>query len=166
MLTGDLRLVDVWSIIKELCAFLGTGAKMGAQLRPKLDSCLMQPTRTVKEREMATYFCYISSAVVSYMDKVYSIVRKTYDRKPMDEMEDLDVNAFIWRMFMNTTLQTAVHLGQDYDQNLRFVKNHFGSSLKKLCQETENLIKNQTAIIGVSMIDYGDHTWSATSLLA
>ena len=36
---------------------------------------------------------YISSAVVSYMDKVYSIVTKTYDRGPKDEMEDLDVNA-------------------------------------------------------------------------
>ena len=39
---------------------------------------------------------YMSSEVVSYMDKAYSIVRKTYDRKPTDEMEDLDVNAAIW----------------------------------------------------------------------
>ena len=99
------------------------------------------------------------------MDKVYSIVRKTYDRRPTDEMEDLNVNAAIWRMFMNTTLQASVHLGQDYDKNLRFVKNHFWSSLKKLCKETEKLIKNQTEIIGLSTIDYGDHTWSATSLL-
>ena len=52
-------------------------------------------------------------------------------------MEDLNVSAAIWRMFMNTTLQVAVHLGQDFDQNLRFVKNHFWSSLKKLFKETE-----------------------------
>ena len=39
---------------------------------------------------------YISSEVVSCMDKAYSIVRKTYDRKPTDQMEDLDVNAAIW----------------------------------------------------------------------
>ena len=69
---------------------------------------------------MATFF-YISSAVVSYMDKVYSIAKKTYHRKPTDEMEDLDVNAAIWGMFLNTTLQAAVHLRQDNDQNLRFV---------------------------------------------
>ena len=81
-------------------------------------------------------------------------------------MEDLDVTAAIWEMFMITTLQAAaVHLGQDYDQNLRFAKNHFRSSLKKLCKETEKLIKDQTEIIGVSLIDYKDHTWSATSLL-
>ena len=39
---------------------------------------------------------YISSAVVSYTDKVYSIERKTYDRGPTDEMEDLNVNAAVW----------------------------------------------------------------------
>ena len=68
---------------------------------------------------------YISWAVVSYIDKVCSIVRKTYDRGPADEMENLNVNAAIWRMFVNTALQAAVHLGQDYDQNLPCVKNHF-----------------------------------------
>ena len=49
---------------------------------------------------------------------------ESYDRKPVDEMEDPDVNAAIWGMFLNTTPQAAVHLGQDYDQNLRFVKNN------------------------------------------
>ena len=41
-------------------------------------------------------------------------------------------------MLMNTTLQATIHIGQDYDQNLRFVKNNFWSSLKKLFKETEN----------------------------
>ena len=62
---------------------------------------------------------------MSYIDKVCSIARKTYDRGPVDEMENLNVNAAIWRMFVNTALQAAVHLGQDYDQNLLCVKNHF-----------------------------------------
>ena len=101
----------------------------------------------------------ISPAVLSYMDKVYSIVRKTYDRGPMDEME-----AFL-RMFMNTTLQAAVHLSLNNDQNFRFVKNYFWSSLKKLFKETEKLIKNQKEITGVSMIDHEEHTWSSTTLL-
>ena len=75
------------------------------------------------------------------------------------------MNAAIWGLFMNTTPQAAVHLGQDDDQNLRFVKDRFWSSLKKLFKETQKLIKNQTVIIGVSMIDYEEHTLSATSLL-
>ena len=51
------------------------------------------------------------------------------------------------------------------DQNLRFVKNHFWSSLKKLFKGTEKLIKNQTEIIGLSMIDYEEYKWSTTRLL-
>ena len=40
---------------------------------------------------------YMSSEDGSYMDKVYSIVRrKTYDRGPSGEMEDLHVTAAIW----------------------------------------------------------------------
>ena len=70
----------------------------------------------------------------------------------MDEMEDIHVNAAIWGVFMNTTLQAAVHLGQDYDQNLRFVKNHIWSSLKKLFKETEKLMRDQKEITGVSML--------------
>ena len=67
---------------------------------------------------------------------------------------------------MNTALQAPVHLGQDYDQNFRFVKNHYLEFfLKKLLKETEKLIKNRTEINGVSLIDYEDYTLSATSLL-
>ena len=84
------------------------------------------------ERKKWPHNLYISSAVVSHMDKVYSIVRKTYDLWPTDQMDDLNVNAAIRGMFMNTTLQAAVHLVQDYGQNLRFVKNHFWSSWKQL----------------------------------
>ena len=85
------------------------------------------------------------------MDKVHSLVRKTYDRGPTDETEDLNVNATIWRMLMNTTLQAAIFLGQDSDQDLRFVKNHFWSSVKKFIKESDKLIKNQTELIGVSL---------------
>ena len=59
-----------------------------------------------------------------FMEAVFSIVRKIYGKQLGDPMEDLNVNLAIWRMFMNTTLRAAVHLGKDYDMNLRFVKNY------------------------------------------
>ena len=40
---------------------------------------------------------HMSPAVVSHMDTDCAIVRKIYDREPTDNMEDLDVNAAIWR---------------------------------------------------------------------
>ena len=51
------------------------------------------------------------------------------------------MNAAILGMFMNTTLQVAVHLGQDYAENLRFVKNHLWKPVKQLFNDTEKLIQ-------------------------
>ena len=55
----------------------------------------------------------ISPDCVPHMEKVFSIVRKIYDRKPTDDMKYLDVNTAIWSTFMSVTLQAAVHLGPD-----------------------------------------------------
>ena len=38
----------------------------------------------------------------------------------------------IWGMFMNSTLRAAVHLGKDYDLNLRFVKNYLWKTTGQL----------------------------------
>ena len=59
------------------------------------------------------------------------------------------MNAAIWNIFLNTTLQAPVHLGQDYEVNLQFVKNHL----------------YQIEIIGVTIIDFKELTWRSTSLL-
>ena len=65
------------------------------------------------ERIEWSHNLHMSPATVHHMEAVFSIVRKIYERGPDDPMEDLDVNMAIWRIFLNTTLQAAVHLGQD-----------------------------------------------------
>ena len=66
----------------------------------------------------------VSPATVYHMEAVFSIGGKIYERGPDDPMDDLDVKMAIWGIFLNTTLRAAVHLGQDHDANLRFVKKH------------------------------------------
>ena len=56
------------------------------------------------------------------MEAVFSMVRNINGKPLGDPMEDLNVNLAVWRMVMNTTLRAAVHLGKDYDMNLRFCK--------------------------------------------
>ena len=65
-------------------------------------------------------------------EAVFSIVRGVYGREPDDPMDEMDVNTAIWCIFLNTTLQAAVHLGQDHEANLRYVKNHFATSVGQL----------------------------------
>ena len=136
---------ESWSIHEDEATGKPVAYKTGAG-KPAASSISENLGNRIAERKKWPHDFYISSAAVSHMDKVYSIVRQTYDRGPTDEMNDLHVNAAIWGMFVNTTLQAAVHLGQDHDRNLRSVKNQFWSSLKNLVKETENLIKNKTEI--------------------
>ena len=85
---------------------------------------------------------------VPHMEKVFSIVRKIYDRKPRDNLKDLDVNTAFWCIFMS-----AVHLGRDYSLNLRFVKNQSSKSVGQLFRTPEKLIKERTEITGVIVHD-------------
>ena len=73
-------------------------------------------------------------------------------REHDDPMDDLDVNMAICCIFLNTTLHAAVHLRQDFEANLRFVKNHLWTS-------------EQKEIIGVGTIGFKDATWTSTRLI-
>ena len=75
------------------------------------------------------------------------------------------MNAAIWGIVLNTTLQAAVHLEQDYEVNLRFVKDHLWNSVEQLFNETGRLIREQTEITGVHKINFNELTWMSTSLL-
>ena len=65
-------------------------------------------------------------------------------------MDDLDVNMATRGILLNTILQAAVHFGQDYEANLRFVKNRLWNSVGHLFDETGILISEQTEITGVN----------------
>ena len=69
---------------------------------------------------------------VSHLGKVLSNVRQRYGRKPGDKMEDLDVNTILRRKFMSVTLQAAVNLGNDYAENLHYIKKQPKRTLKQL----------------------------------
>ena len=76
-----------------------------------------------------------------------------------------DVNTTLRGIFMNVTLQAAVHLGRDNMEILRFTKNQLLKSVKQLFQVPERLIKDQTEISGLTTIDYEQPTWRSTVLL-
>ena len=115
-----------------------------------------------KER-MVTQSTRVSSHNSPYA--VFSIVREIYEREHDDLMDDLDVNIVIWCIYLNATLRTAVHLGQDYEANLRYVKNNLWNSVGLLFRETGKLISEKKEITGVSTIRFKDATWMSTSLL-
>ena len=82
------------------------------------------------ERKEWPHNLHMSPATVHHKEAVFSIVREISGREHDDPMNDLEVNMAIWGTFLNATLQAAVHLGQDNETNLRYVKNHLWNSVK------------------------------------
>ena len=68
----------------------------------------------------------------------------------------------IWGIFLNATLRTAVHPGQDYAANLRYVKNPLWNSSYSMKRKTD---REQTEITGLSTSNFKELTWMSTSLL-
>ena len=54
--------------------------------------------------------------------------------------------------FTSVTLHAAVHLGQDYTENLRYAKNQPLKSLRQLFQGTERLITDQAEITRLTQL--------------
>ena len=61
-------------------------------------------------------------------------------------------------IFLNATLRAAVHLEQDYEANLRYVKKNLWNSVGQLFNEKDKLISEQTEITGVSSINFKELT--------
>ena len=117
------------------------------------------------ERIKWSHIPHVSPATIHQTEAAFSIVRGIYGREHDDPMDDLDVNMATGCIFLNTTLRAAVHLGQDYESNLRYVKNNLCNSVGLLFHETGKLMSEQKEITGVSTIKFNDSTWMSTSLL-
>ena len=62
-------------------------------------------------------------------------------------------------MFMSVSLQAAVHLGNDYAENLHSIKNQPKRTLKQLFNVTEKLIRDQKNISGIPVINWQQLVW-------
>ena len=65
----------------------------------------------------------ISRSEVGHLEQLYSTARQKSSRQPGDDMPDIDIDAMIWGICMSATMNAAVHLVQDYQENPRTTKN-------------------------------------------
>ena len=115
------------------------------QLVNALGGALLSPgffTSQIRHRQkpdsIIGHIVFMSPAALPHIEKFNSIVRQIYGRSPTDDLNDLDVNNAFWVFFLNVTLQAAVHLGQDFLENLRFTKIQLLKSAKTLFLVREN----------------------------
>ena len=95
------------------------------------------------ERKEWSHKLHVSPATVHHMEAVFSIVRRIFGREHDDPMNDLNVNLSFWEHISECHPRAAVHLGQDYEANLRYVKNHLWNRRGQLFNETGKLISER-----------------------
>ena len=86
----------------------------------------------------------ISWNSVGHLEKIYSNKRQKLGHQPEDDMPEIDGNMMTWGMFMSAAMKAAVHLGQDYQNNLRSTKNTDFEKIKQLFDIAQKLILDQT----------------------
>ena len=98
--------------------------------------------------------------------KVFANVRPKMNRPEDDQMAlDQKVNVLIWVLFMSPTMKAAIHLGENYNENLFTYKNTNFKALKTLFDITQKLILNQKhEIRHVSTIDWQFTRWMKSTL--
>ena len=60
----------------------------------------------------------------SFLNKVNDRLRKMLDRCPEDSMQDIDKRFMIWGMFMSSTLEGSVFMGNNYSEILHSIKKY------------------------------------------
>ena len=138
------------------------GTAAGKPYASSKSGCQGGPTA---ERTEWSHNLHVSPATIHHTEAVFSSGPVTYGREHDDPMDDLGVNLAVGIMFLKTTLQAALHLQQDYDANLRYVKKNLWNSVGLLFHETGKLISEQKEITSVSTTGFKDATWMSTSLL-
>ena len=108
----------------------------------------------------------ISRNNFGHLEEVHSNVRQQLGRQQGDDMVDIDVNAMICGIVMSATLEAAVDLGQDNQENLRTTKKTDFEKVKTLFDILQKLILTQkNDIFGIPTIEWKTIPWMRTILL-
>ena len=87
-------------------------------------------------------------------------------QKQSDAAKDSDKHSVIWRIFMSTTLQASVFMGNNYSDNWHSIKNTEDLTMIQMFYLSEKLITEQSdGIYGVKTIDWENSSWKCLSLV-
>ena len=102
----------------------------------------------------------------SFLHRVNDQVRKRQKQFSMDATKDGDKHSVIWGMFISSTSQTSVFMGNNYSDNWHSIKNTEDLTMKQMLDISEKLVSEQSdEIFGVETINWEDSSWKYLSLI-
>ena len=66
----------------------------------------------------------------SLLHRVNDRLRKILDRSSKDAMQHIDKHSLIWRMFISSTLEASVFMGNNFSENSHSIEHRKRSHLK------------------------------------
>ena len=108
----------------------------------------------------------LKASTTRYIENVFANVRQKMNRPEDDQIVlDQEVNVLIC-FFMSTTMKAAIHLGENYNDNLFTYKNTNFEAFKTLFDITQKLILNQKhEIRHISTTECHLTSWMRSTLL-
>ena len=102
----------------------------------------------------------------SFLHRVKDQVRKRQNQSSKDATKDSEKHSVILGMFMSSTLQECILMGNKYSENLHSIKNTEDLTVKQMFDISEKLLSEQSdEIYGVDTIDWEDSSWKYLSLV-
>ena len=99
----------------------------------------------------------------SFVNWVNDQVRKR-QKRISNVTENGEKHSMIWRMFMAVTMESAVFMGKNYQNNCHSIVNTTDLTLKQMFDISTKLVSEQDEISGLETIGWENHSWKYLSL--
>ena len=80
-------------------------------------------------------------------------------KRILNVTEDGEKHSMIWGMFMTVTLESAVFMGKNYQNNCQSIANTTDLTLKQMFDISTRLVSEQDEISGLETIGWENHSW-------
>ena len=101
----------------------------------------------------------------SFLNRVNDQVRKRQKRSSMNVTEDSEKHSVIWRMFMSSTMESAVFMGKNYLHKCHSITNTEDLTLKQMFDISARIVSEQDEISVMETIGWENHSRKSLSLI-
>ena len=101
---------------------------------------MAETTRKPIGTNISHHFLQVCRYNVVHLEKVFSNVREKLGRQLGDDVSVINVNTMSWEILMSATVKAAVHIGQNYQENVRTTKNTDFDKVEQLFDICHKLI--------------------------
>ena len=100
----------------------------------------------------------------SFVNRVNDQVRKR-QKRISNVAGDGAEHPMVWWMFMAVTMESAVFMGKNFQNNHNSIVNTADLTLKQMFDRSTRLVAEQDEISGLETIDWENHSWKYLSLI-